>query len=132
MRNLVYESVDLLPIRSSIRTLAIDYRDVRENAIGIYEALDGAPWHCKCALPHYANLRLESRIPGFQALKDPIVDLMSASELKYRVLFQSGSAHSQPWEDWRETDIVPVELPLRNGSEKSQRYECMVPDPDLA
>ena len=122
MRNLVYDSVDLLPMRSSRRVQVIDYREVRENAIGMYEALDAAPWHCKCPLPHHANLRLESRLPGFRSPNDPNLDLPSTSEFKFRVLFQSSAPHSQPLEDWRETDIVPIELPLRIRNENSHKY----------
>lgn len=116
------DNVALLSTRANRKLQAVDYSEIRDNAIGVHEALDSAPWCCRCKTPHNANLRLESRIPSMSPKNLPL-DNVRDLDLKFRVLFQSDSDHSTTLGDWRETDIVPVKLPIHSRVETTQAYD---------
>lgn len=123
MRDLTMDSIALLSARSERKLQAIDYREIRDNAFGVHEALDNAPWRCRCKTPHNANLRLESRIPSLASRKGLARSNVSDIELKFRVLFQSDSDESKILDDWREADIVPVKSPVVSRSKAIQEYD---------
>ena len=90
----------------------MNYREVRENAIGIYNALDNATSQCRCSVPHNANLRLESRLPALETVEDSVSNQSESSGLRFRIMFQSGDPSSESTEHWQELHIIPVESPI--------------------
>ena len=106
MRELVYGSSRLVPSRRAHKSKTGPLESIRDHAEGIHDALEEAPWGCCCPEPHNASLRLESRIEGVKSSED-----QTHSRLRFRVAFRSRSHRANGLEEWRETDIVPRDIP---------------------
>lgn len=99
------------------------YRKVRDCARSLHSALSRG-WHCECATPHHANLRLEARR---QSQGEAIKDLKNSpsndgsggdQDIRFKFLFsyatnqgekrmgESNEDVERPL-DWREAEIAP-------------------------
>ena len=78
------------------------YDKVRECALSLYDALSQA-WHCECATPHLANLRLEARKP----LQLKAKNLAGDSDVKFKFLFSFTADENKGGEppNWREAEL---------------------------
>ena len=81
MRDLTTDTVSLIPVRRKARHAA-NFKQIRDSACGLYEALEVAPWCCPQRHIHNANLRLDGRL-------QPSKSVMSetAPDIRFRVLF---------------------------------------------
>ena len=109
------------------------YRKVRECARSVHSALSKG-WHCECATPHHANLRLEARRPSQgqcpeRTSNGPGVD----EDVRFKFLFscaedqgEKGRENGEEEEggkeksnsNWREAEIAPFVCDSRSPASK--------------
>ena len=102
---LMGQSRRLAPARRTRGTIIEPYDKVRECALSLYDALSQA-WHCECATPHLANLRLEARKPLQLKAKNQAGD----NDVKFKFLFSFTAEENKGSEppNWREAELAPL------------------------
>ena len=117
----------LAPERTTRRTKGISmetYSKVRKCAISLHSALSQG-WHCKCEIPHLANLRLEARKapqPKWKARRGS-----TEEDVRFKFLFSftaegaddktapTGTSRDHPpGAQWREVELAPLDPGFAN------------------
>ena len=115
----------LAPERTARHTQGINmerYSRVRKCAISLHSALSQG-WHCKCEVPHLANLRLEARKaphPKWKASRGS-----TEEDVRFKFLFSFTAEGSDektcalrdhpPEVQWREVELAPLDSGFANN-----------------